>query len=92
MDYTNSQLRVIYGDGSLGVAGPNFHYLFSYERGGLESLVVDNKEWLYRTPTPLFWRATTDNDRGNGFDVKAAQWYAADRFTTCQKIELAVDG
>lgn len=44
MDYTNSQLRVIYGDGSLGVAGPNFHYLFSYERGGLESLVVDNKD------------------------------------------------
>ncbi|WWY81937.1 beta-galactosidase small subunit [Pediococcus pentosaceus] len=92
MDYTNNQLHVIYGDASLGLEGPNFHYLFSYERGGLESLVVNQKEWLYRTPTPLFWRATTDNDHGNGFDVKAAQWYAADRFTTCQKIDLTVDG
>jgi beta-galactosidase len=91
MDYTNNKLHVIYGDGSLGLEGANFHYLFSYERGGLESLVVDNKEWLYRTPTPLFWRATTDNDHGSGFDVKAAQWYAADRFTSCQKIELVVD-
>ncbi|MDP0487867.1 beta-galactosidase small subunit, partial [Leuconostoc mesenteroides] len=50
MAYTNNQLHVIYGDGSLGLQGANFHYLFSYERGGLESLVVNDKEWLYRTP------------------------------------------
>ncbi|UWF44993.1 beta-galactosidase small subunit [Lactiplantibacillus plantarum] len=91
MAYTNNQLHVIYGDGSLGLQGANFHYLFSYERGGLESLVVNDKEWLYRTPTPIFWRATTDNDHGSGFSVKSAQWYAADKFSTCQDIELTVD-
>ncbi|WP_047998522.1 beta-galactosidase small subunit [Lactiplantibacillus herbarum] len=91
MAYTSNQLHVVYGDGSLGLGGTNFHYLFSYERGGLESLVVNSKEWLYRTPTPLFWRATTDNDHGNGFSVKSAQWYAADRFATCQDIQLTVD-
>ena len=91
MAYTNNQLHVVYGDGSLGLGGTNFHYLFSYERGGLESLVINGKEWLYRTPTPLFWRATTDNDHGNGFSVKSAQWYAADRFATCQDIQLTVD-
>lgn len=91
MVYTNNQLHVIYGDGSFGVGGPDFHYLFSYERGGLESLVVRGKEWLYRTPQPLFWRATTDNDHGNGFSVKSAQWYAADKFSTCQAIQLTVD-
>ena len=36
---TNS-LRIIYGDGSLGFKGNNFHYIFNYHRGGLESLVI----------------------------------------------------
>lgn len=26
-------------------------------------MVKHGKEWLYRTPKPTFWRATTDNDR-----------------------------
>lgn len=92
MAYTNNQLHVIYGDGSLGLGGTNFHYIFSYERGGLESLVANGKEWLYRTPQPIFWRATTDNDHGSGFSVDTAQWYTANRFSTCQEVSLAVDG
>lgn len=91
MDYANNQLHVIYGDGTLGLGGDDFHYIFSYERGGLESLVTQGKEWLYRTPTPAFWRATTDNDRGSGFSTKSAQWYAADMFSTCEKISVTVD-
>jgi beta-galactosidase len=91
MDYTN-KLHVIYGDGTLGLGGQGFHYIFSYERGGLESLQVHGKEWLYRTPTPTFWRATTDNDHGSGFSVKSAQWYAADMFSTVKEISVAVDG
>lgn len=71
MDYTN-KLHIIYGDAALGVQTKKFQYIFSYEKGGLESLKINNKEWLYRIPTPTFWRATTDNDRGNGFSVKAA--------------------
>lgn len=91
MAYTN-KLHVIYGDGALGVAGEDFHYLFSYERGGLESLKIKGKEWLYRVPTPTFWRATTDNDRGSGFNVRAAQWVGADLFQKCVGIDLTVDG
>lgn len=91
MDYTNNKLHVIYGDGTLGLGGRNFHYIFSYERGGLESLQANGKEWIYRTPTPAFWRATTDNDRGSGFSKKSAQWYAADMFSTCKKIDVTVD-
>ena len=55
MDYTNNQLHIIYGDATLGVNGKDFQYIFSYERGGLESLKVHGKEWLYRVPTPTFW-------------------------------------
>ena len=61
---TNNQLHVIYSDGGLGVGGDNFHYIFNYTRSGIESMVINGKEWLYREPKPIFWRATTDNDRG----------------------------
>ena len=90
MAYTNN-LHVVYGEASLGVNGQDFAYLFSYERGGLESLKIKDKEWLYRTPTPTFWRATTDNDRGSGFNQKAAQWLGADMFTKCVGIHVQVD-
>lgn len=90
MDYTN-QMQIIYDDGMLGLAGPRFHYIFGYERAGLESLVVDGKEWLYRVPQPTFWRATTDNDRGNQFNIKSAQWLAADYVVPCVDIDLTVD-
>ncbi|MRN06142.1 beta-galactosidase small subunit [Lactobacillus sp. 0.1XD8-4] len=91
MAYTN-KLNVIYGDGTLGLSGDDFHYIFSYERGGLESMKINGKEWLYREPMPTFWRATTDNDRGNGFNIRAAQWLGADVFHKCSQIQLTVDG
>ena len=91
MDNT-TKLNVIFGDVTLGVSGPGFHYIFAYDRGGLESLVQDGKEWLYRTPMPALWRATTDNDRGNGFSTKSAQWLGADLFSSCDHISVAIDG
>ena len=45
MDNTNKQLHLVYGDGGLGVGGDNFHYIFNYTRGGMESMVVDGREW-----------------------------------------------
>ncbi|MFC6274162.1 beta-galactosidase small subunit [Levilactobacillus tangyuanensis] len=87
-----TKLNVIFGDVTLGLSGPGFHYIFAYDRGGLESLVQYGKEWLYRTPKPAFWRATTDNDRGNGFSNKSAAWLGADLFSACTNIEVAVDG
>ena len=66
MAYTDkSKLRVVYGDYTLGVHGKEFNYIFSYAQGGLESIVKNGYEWLYRCPKPTFWRALTDNDRGN---------------------------
>lgn len=91
MAYTNN-LHVIYGDASFGVEGDDFSYVFSYERGGLESMNIAGKEWLYRVPMPTFWRATTDNDRGSQFNVKSVQWLGADMFQKLAGIELTVDG
>lgn len=87
-----TKLNLIFGDVTLGVSGPHFRYIFAYDRGGLESLVRYGKEWLYRTPVPAFWRATTDNDRGNGFSRQSAMWLGADLFAHCTAVAVRVDG
>lgn len=85
-------LKIVFGDVVLGVHGENFHYLFSYATGGMESMVVNGREWLYRTPRPAFWRATTDNDRGSGFSFRSAMWMGADMFISTEKICIHMDG
>lgn len=93
MDCTNKHsLRVAYGDFTLGVHGTGFDYIFSYSQGGLESLVKNGYEWLYRCPKPTFWRALTDNDRGSKFHIKSGCWLSADMFIECKEIEVIVDG
>lgn len=95
MDYTNSktnQLQIIYGDVTLGVHGEDFHYIFSYQTGGLESLVIGGKEWLYRTPKPTCWKATTDNDRGSRFSQKSGMWLGTDMFLFCSNVLVTIDG
>ena len=98
MDYTNSVekklekgLQLVYGDCALGIDGNDFHYIFSYQFGGPESLVIEGREWLYRVPKPTFWRATTDNDRGNKFSLKSGMWLSADMFIDCIGIQVFVD-
>ena len=81
MDCTNKkEIRVVYGDYTLGVHGEGYDYIFSYAQGGLESIVKNGYEWLYRCPKPTFWRALTDNDRGSKFQIKSGSWLAADMF------------
>lgn len=92
MAYTDKgKLRVVYGDYVLGVHGEGFDYIFSYAQGGLESIVKNGYEWLYRCPKPTFWRALTDNDRGNKFHIKSGSWLAADMFIDCKNIEVIMD-
>lgn len=93
MDCTNKKtLKVVYGDFTLGVHGEGFDYIFSYAQGGLESIVKNGYEWLYRCPKPTFWRALTDNDRGSKFHIKSGSWLAADQFIDCKDVEVTVDG
>lgn len=84
-------LRIVIGDVTIGIHGQDFSYIFSVGSGGMESLYKDGKEWLYRSPRPAFWRATTDNDRGNGFVFRSAVWSAADRFVRCVKVTARMD-
>lgn len=90
------KLEIIYGDVTLGVkgnaGGREFHYIFSYAADGPVSFCLEGREWLYRAPRPVFWRAVTDNDRGCGFPLKSGMWFAADMFIRCTDISVAVDG
>ena len=83
--------RIVIGDVTIGIHGQDFAYIFSVGMGGMESLYKDGKEWLYRAPRPAFWRAATDNDRGNGFVFRSAVWSAADRFVRCVKVTARRD-
>lgn len=83
--------RIVIGDVTIGIQGQDFAYIFSVGMGGMESLYKDGKEWLYRAPRPAFWRAATDNDRGNGFVFRSAVWSAADRFVRCVKVTAQMD-
>ena len=91
MECTN-KIRVVYGDYTLGVHGEGYDYIFSYAQGGLESVVKNGYEWLYRAPKPTFWRALTDNDRGSRFHIKSGSWLAADMFIDCKDVEVIMDG
>ncbi len=91
MECTN-KIRVVYGDYTLGVHGEGYDYIFSYAQGGLESIVKNGYEWLYRAPKPTFWRALTDNDRGSKFHVKSGSWLAADTFIDFKDVEVIMDG
>ena len=73
-------LKVIHGDVNIGVMGDGFRILFSKQEGGIVSLVYDGKEWVGRPMMPVYWRATTDNDKGNKFSAASSVWYGAGRF------------
>jgi len=73
----DSKLKIVYGDVNIGVHGKDFKVIFSKQYGGIISLRYSNKEFITRTPMPFFWRAITDNDRGNRHDFRCAQWLSA---------------
>ncbi len=70
-------LRVVHGHLNVGVKGENFEALFSRLRGGLVSYRYAGVELLQDMPRPNFWRAPTDNDRGNYMPARYGQWKLA---------------
>ena len=50
MENMKNKLQLIFGDWSLGVKGENFHYIFSYKTGGLESFMPGEKSGFTGLP------------------------------------------
>lgn len=72
-----SNFKIVHGDVNIGVLGKDFKVLFSKQEGGIVSLRYSNKEFITRVPKPYYFRATTDNDRGNKQEFRCANWLAA---------------
>ncbi|ASA24240.1 glycoside hydrolase family 2 TIM barrel-domain containing protein [Paenibacillus donghaensis] len=62
---------------TLTISGAGFSAGFSTVTGLLESYSSAGRELLQAPVVPNFWRATTDNDRGNHLPERAAAWRAA---------------
>ena len=73
----DADLTVVRGKWNLGVRGERFTARFSALRPGLTSYVFDGVEMIEKLPVPNFWRAPTDNDRGNAMPQRYAQWKIA---------------
>ncbi|MCD1261771.1 DUF4981 domain-containing protein [Paenibacillus athensensis] len=87
-DPAPTALEVVEGDVNIGVKGNGFTVLFSRAVGSLVSLRYGGREMIEAPPVPLFWRATTDNDKGAGLGYTAGLWYAASLARRCAGIEL----
>lgn len=83
---TKKVLKVVNGDINLGVSGEHFSALFSRQEGSLISLIFHGKELIKTPPMPLFWRATTDNDRGTARRFKAGYWLMASLSARCREM------
>ncbi len=70
-------LTITGGHYNLGVKGDDFEVLFSGATGGMVSYRYGGVELLEKMPLPNFWRAPVDNDMGNLFPARYAQWKLA---------------
>lgn len=82
-------VEIIEGDVNIGVRGHGFAALFSRSHGGLVSYRHNGRELLDAPPAMNFWRAPTDNDRGNGTSARCAQWKIAGLYA--QVVETVVE-
>ena len=75
-------------DFNIGVKGENFHFIFSRPYGGLISMKYGNREMIHHPIMPNFWRAMTDNDRGNHMAQRQAQWKIASLYAKHTHVDL----
>ncbi|WP_037287679.1 glycoside hydrolase family 2 TIM barrel-domain containing protein [Saccharibacillus sacchari] len=73
----NIPLNTEESDTSLTVTGEGFTAVFDKQSGDLTSLSQNGRELLLAAVRPNFWRAVTDNDRGNKLDERSATWREA---------------
>ncbi len=61
-------------DDQITVSGDGFTVRFDVATGTISSLLSGGTEIIRSGPRPNFWRAPTDNDRGNDMPERCAPW------------------
>ncbi len=72
----DSASAVVNGD-QVQLCSPDAVYTFDKTTGALTSVLYRGKEFLAQEMKPTFWRAPTDNDRGNQHPNRCAVWRRA---------------
>ncbi len=72
-----SDLILVQSPHVIGVKNDEFEVLFSTLYGGMVGYRYGGRELLCAIPRPNFWRAPTDNDRGNQMAFRYAKWKTA---------------
>ena len=70
-------LSVDEGEDQVTISGDGFTAVFDMATGTISSWLVDGTEIVASGPRPNFWRAPTDNDRGNDMPARCAPWKSA---------------
>lgn len=74
---SSGSFRVVKGYVNTGVYGEHFDILISNLKGGIVSYRYGGKELIDWIPRPNFWRAPTDNDKGNKMAARYGVWKLA---------------
>ena len=69
--------RAVLGKHNFGLIAGGIHAIVSQRKGGLVSLKAGDFEYMLQPLRFTFWRATTDNDRGNHHGYRHAIWQTA---------------
>jgi len=88
------EIQLAESDGEVTVTGADFAVNISKDTGSITSWKAGGKELLLAPLAPDFWRAPTDNDRGNGMAARHAVWKlaAARREVRGVSVQREVDG
>ncbi|BFT71198.1 glycoside hydrolase family 2 TIM barrel-domain containing protein [Paenibacillus sp. P36] len=72
---------------SIMLKGSNFSLQFQAATGNITSYLYEGTELFLTGPAPNFWRAYTDNDRGNKHHIRCAPWQEAGSGRTLQSLQ-----
>lgn len=88
--HKKGNMRVVNSEVNLGIYTDKFSCMFSRQYGGMLSYKIDGKEILSSIPKPNFFRAPTDNDRGNDMPYRQGIWKVASSYSKCRTFKETI--
>jgi beta-galactosidase len=76
----------------LRVENASMELTFDKSTGTIDSFKYEGKELIKEGPTPNFWRAPIDNDKGNGEPSRTATWKSAGKNRSVSKATVTKIG
>ncbi|MBS4197743.1 glycoside hydrolase family 2 TIM barrel-domain containing protein [Lederbergia citri] len=84
----NGKLETVDEADELTISGKGFSIRFNKKSGDLVSYQFAGEELINSPLIPNYWRAMTDNDRGNKLDKRSATWREAGMKRTLENFQV----